>query len=60
MENGAITNTYQFRGVDYVVCMCPDEDQAITVEVEDKGTADQWRGTFDAACKFCELKYKTQ
>lgn len=39
-----------FRGVEYVVSAW-FSDESVTIEVEDKLTADQWRGTFDPSCK---------
>ncbi|XP_022107012.1 coiled-coil domain-containing protein 61-like [Acanthaster planci] len=49
-NNATAAGPYTFRGMDYVVSMWLDEDNAtLTVEVEDRLTADQWRGTFDAA-----------
>ena len=61
--NNTITGTYQFRGVDYLVTVNVDDGQEkqLTVEVDDQATADQWRGSFDAACKYVcyfQEKYK--
>ncbi|XP_038075059.1 centrosomal protein CCDC61-like [Patiria miniata] len=49
-DAATMAGPYTFRGMDYVVSMWLDEDNdTLTVEVEDRLTADQWRGTFDAA-----------
>ena len=49
----SVTGPYTFRGMDYMVTMWIDDgNNTLTVEVEDRLTADQWRGTFDAACEF--------
>lgn len=42
-------STYVFRGFEYVVSMKVDDSHTLTVEVEDRLTADQWRGTFDGS-----------
>lgn len=45
------TRRQVFRGVEYVVSLVVNkEEQHFTVEVEDRLTADQWRGMFDAKC----------
>ncbi len=52
-EENVISNSYVFRGMEYIVSMIVDDQQGnVTVEVEDRLTSDQWRGTFDAACKY--------
>ena len=51
-EESNITATYIFRGIEYVVSMNVTPS-TLRVEVEDRLTADQWRGSFDAACKHC-------
>ncbi|KAJ8044745.1 Coiled-coil domain-containing protein 61 [Holothuria leucospilota] len=38
-----------FRGVEYVVSAWVMDNDTLTVEVEDKLTADQWRGSFDSS-----------
>ena len=50
-DSGAVSSSHVFRGMEYVVSMGEDQPGAITVEVEDRLSADQWRGTFDATCK---------
>jgi hypothetical protein len=50
-EDSAVISNYLFRGIEYVVTMQISGD-TVTLEVEDKLTADQWRGTFDANCKY--------
>jgi hypothetical protein len=40
-----------FQGAEYTVGLSVNGNQ-LTVEVEEKATCDQWRNTFDAACKF--------
>lgn len=50
------TRRHVFRGVDYVVSLVVNKaEEQFTVEVEDRLTADQWRGVFDAKCKFSAL-----
>lgn len=46
-----VVDQYVFRGVEYVVSMGVDTS-TLTVEVEDRLTGDQWRGSFDAACTY--------
>lgn len=42
-----------FRGIEYVVTLMIDGDkETFVLEVEDRLTSDQWRGQFDARCKF--------
>ena len=51
-DNTTVVATYVFRGIEYVVSMnAPNGRDTLVVEVEDRLTADQWRGSFDAACK---------
>ena len=51
-EESVVSNSYIFRGMEYIVSMAEDSQQGnLTVEVEDRLTSDQWRGTFDASCK---------
>ncbi len=60
MEGANVVSTYMFRGIEYVVSMNVQQ-LCLTVEVEDRVTADQWRGSFDGACKFLleEKKHTT-
>lgn len=51
MDEGRVSGTYVFRGIEYVVTTVVGND-SLVVEVEDRLTADQWRGTFDTACKY--------
>ena len=51
-EDATVVATYIFRGIEYVVTMnIVNNGSSLVVEVEDRLTADQWRGSFDAACK---------
>ena len=50
-EDSSIVAMYLFRGIEYVVTVNVDSGSSLIVEVEDRLTADQWRGTFDASCK---------
>ncbi len=45
------SSCHQLRGVDYQVSMDTVRGSNLIVEVEDRLTADQWRGSFDAACE---------
>ena len=47
---GSLSARHIFRGIEYVVSMFV-RDEVITVEAEDRLTADQWRADFDARCK---------
>lgn len=49
-ENSSVTAPYTFRGSDFYVTMDSKGNNSVTIEVEDRLTADQWRATFDAAC----------
>ena len=55
-EESTVITTYIFRGIEYVVSMNVNPS-TLRVEVEDRLTADQWRGSFDAACK-SSLRYR--
>ncbi|XP_025103860.1 coiled-coil domain-containing protein 61-like isoform X2 [Pomacea canaliculata] len=48
-ENSSVTAPYTFRGSDFYVTMDCKGNNSVTIEVEDRLTADQWRATFDAA-----------
>ncbi|WAR20131.1 CCD61-like protein [Mya arenaria] len=49
MEDQTVSAAYIFRGIEYIVTMLVKNENTLTVEVEDKLTADQWRADFDAA-----------
>ena len=59
MENRLDENTpatlssrHVFRGIEYILSLTTNAaKEFITVEVEDRVTADQWRAQFDARCK---------
>lgn len=56
MEDGStVSAAYIFRGIEYIVTMSVKAENSLTVEVEDKLTADQWRADFDSACKITFL-----
>lgn len=42
---------YVFRGVEHAVRVVVS-GQVLELEVEDRMTADQWRGEFDANCEY--------
>lgn len=56
MSTGSITEKWSisagwvFRGTEYAVC-ADVRDDMLVVQVEDKVTADRWRGQFDAKRK---------
>lgn len=51
MEVGTVVQEeLKFRGVEFAVKV-ELQDRLLTVELSDIGTADQWRGEFDPACK---------
>lgn len=45
---------YVFRGVEHAVRVVVS-GQVLELEVEDRMTADQWRGEFDASCECASL-----
>lgn len=45
---------YVFRGVEHAVRVVVS-GQVLELEVEDRMTADQWRGAFDASCECAHL-----
>ncbi|OWF48721.1 Coiled-coil domain-containing protein 61 [Mizuhopecten yessoensis] len=47
-EETTVSTSYVFRGIEYIVTMST-QAQSLTLEVEDRLTADQWRATFDSA-----------
>ena len=54
MADSQLIHQYDFRGVDYNVQLnrlSEDNSKCVTIQVEDKQTADQWRATFDQTCK---------
>lgn len=46
----SLEGAYTFRGIDYVVNMHVKSDALLTVIVEDRLTANQWKGSFDSRC----------
>lgn len=48
-EGGVVSSRFTFRGVDYIVSMWVNDENFLSVEVEDRLTADQWRGSFEPA-----------
>lgn len=57
-EDSTVVATYVFRGIEYVVTMnVMSSRTTLVVEVEDRLTADQWRGSFDAACEYIPKKF---
>lgn len=55
VDPSVLSSRHVFRGIEYVVTLMIDNDKEIFVlEVEDRLTSDQWRGQFDARCKFRE------
>ena len=51
-ESWSISAGWVFRGTEYAVC-ADVRDDVLFVQVEDKLTADRWRGQFDAKRKLC-------
>ena len=47
---GSLSTRHIFRGIEYVISMFL-RGEVVIVEAEDRLTADQWRGEFDARCK---------
>ena len=57
-EDSTVVATYVFRGIEYIVTMnVLNNRSTLVVEVEDRLTADQWRGSFDAACKINSINF---
>ena len=58
VESEPVSGKFTFRGLDYLVTVqvvpCDDgsEQQLLVVDVEDKTTAEQWRGEFQPSCEF--------
>jgi len=53
-QNYRVTGEYIFRGIEYLVTIQTlNNGTTLCIEVEDKVTADQWRGTFEASCNSC-------
>ena len=51
-ERWSISASWVFRGTEYTVC-ADVRDDVLVIQVEDKITADRWRGQFDAKREFC-------
>ncbi len=50
-ERWSISAGWVFRGTEYTVC-ADVRDDVLMLQVEDKITADRWRGQFDAKREF--------
>lgn len=48
-DETTVSSSYVFRGIEYIVTMTVQSGNTLTLEVEDRLTADQWRATFDSA-----------
>lgn len=51
-DETTLSTSYVFRGIEYIITMIIQGGNSLTVEVEDRLTADQWRAQFDSACNF--------
>lgn len=49
-EDTTLEGAYVFRGVEYVITMKIHDGSMLTVVVEDRLTANQWKGSFDSNC----------
>lgn len=60
-DETTLSTSYVFRGIEYIITMIIQGGNSLTVEVEDRLTADQWRAQFDSACKLdiCKPTLKT-
>ncbi|KAK3093960.1 hypothetical protein FSP39_022289 [Pinctada imbricata] len=47
-DETTVSTSYVFRGIEYIVTMKVQSGVSLTVEVEDRLTADQWRASFDS------------
>lgn len=62
LESESACGTFTFRGEDYrvsveVIPSSEDpEQELLLVDVEDKSTAEQWRGEFQPSCKYSSLE----
>ena len=54
-ESWSISSGWVFRGNEYAVCS-DVRDDVLFVQVEDKLTADRWRGQFDAKREFQNIE----
>ncbi|XP_022328744.2 centrosomal protein CCDC61-like isoform X1 [Crassostrea virginica] len=48
-DETTLSTSYVFRGIEYIITMIIQGGNSLTVEVEDRLTADQWRAQFDSA-----------
>lgn len=56
-EDYNVKGEYIFRGIEYLITMKTLKNgTCLCVEVEDKITGDQWKGSFDSSCKFVFYK----
>ena len=51
-SEGTVSNAFALRGSEYIIGLSWENEDNVTIEVEDKSTSEQWRATFDAPCKF--------
>jgi hypothetical protein len=52
LDETTLSASYVFRGMEYIITMSVQDGISLTVEVEDRLTADQWRASLDTACEF--------
>ncbi|XP_062617834.1 centrosomal protein CCDC61-like [Saccostrea cucullata] len=48
-DETTLSTSYVFRGIEYIITIIIQGGNSLTVEVEDRLTADQWRAQFDSA-----------
>jgi len=49
-------SSFTFGAVDYTVSMSVQNSSQLSVQVEERSSADQWHNTFDANCKFSTVQ----
>ena len=54
-DEKSVSYEFQFKGKDYIVSMYlsdeDGEDEKLFLELEEKDTAETWKGVYEAACK---------
>ena len=54
-QPSAVSCRHVFRAIEYIVSLQVVQGSTLVLTVEDRLTADQWRGEFDARCEYAAL-----
>jgi hypothetical protein len=58
-EDKSVSYEFQFKAVEYIVTMCftneDDDEGKLQLELEERETAERWKGAFDVACECVSL-----